>query len=234
MSKQRAAFPALGSLVLGLSSLLLGCSKEPIVVQPETSEESQEFASTVRLSPELTAPLYDEPPHLARALSNEVAEVGSVRAKQQDLKSGAPPHQQVPAFVVQDSSGSTWNSQTVLGNSAVAVVFFASWCELCARKMPVIRRALEKAGGVRTLWVAVDGEATQADISGFMTEQRLSAEPYVLGVEHPKFVSGYNPISSIPLVVVVGKSGRLVDYQVGWQYDDGPRLEAALVRARDH
>lgn len=47
----------------------------------------------------------------------------------------------------------------------------------------------------------------------------------------PDFSVGYNPVSIIPLVVVIGKSGELVDYQIGVQPDDGPRLEQALVSA---
>ena len=125
-----------------------------------------------------------------------------------------------------------WQSSEMVGTTPLVVVFFASWCELSARKVPIIARAVQKTGHQITLWVAVDDEATKPDIAGFLREQRLGNQPFIVGDHYPEFVAAYNPIRSIPLVVVIGKSGHLVDYQVGLNDDDGPRLEEALQAAR--
>lgn len=137
----------------------------------------------------------------------------------------------VPPFELTDLSGTSVSSQELVGQQAFAVVFFATWCELCGRKMPLIRRAVEKTEGVRVLFVAVDTSDTWSHIPGFMREQRLHDAQVINGLEFPEFVQGYNPVSSIPLIAVVGRDGALVDYQIGLHEDDGQRLEASLRSA---
>ena len=44
---------------------------------------------------------------------------------------------------------------------------------------------------------------------------------------------GYNPFRSVPVVVIVGRSGRVVDVQVGVREGDAPRLLRALDMAID-
>jgi thiol-disulfide isomerase/thioredoxin len=138
---------------------------------------------------------------------------------------------EVPAFQLTDVAGKELNSEELIGHQAFVVVFFATWCELCSRKMPMVRRALEKVHGVRVLLVAVDSTDTWNHVPGFLREQRLSEEQVINGLEFPAFTRGYNPVSSIPLVAIVSQSGELVDYQIGLLDGDGPRLEAALRSA---
>ncbi len=138
---------------------------------------------------------------------------------------------EVPAFVVTDLAGKELTSDELIGQDAFVVVFFATWCELCSRKMPLIRRALEKVADVKVLLVAVDSSDTWSHVPGFLREQRLEQERVINGLEFPAFTRGYNPVSSIPLVAVVSHSGELIDYQIGLLDDDGPRLEAALRTA---
>lgn len=137
----------------------------------------------------------------------------------------------VPSFELTDLSGESVSSRDLVGRQAFAVVFFATWCELCSQKMPLIRRAVEKTHGVRVLFVAVDTSDTWSHIPGFMREQRLDHAQVVNGLEFPEFVRGYNPVSSIPLIAVIGRQGALVDYQIGLHEDDGRRLESSLQSA---
>jgi hypothetical protein len=121
----------------------------------------------------------------------------------------------------------------VVGKEPLVVVFFATWCELCARKVKTVRRATSAEPGAKVLYVAVDGDDTKDHVPGFMREQRLSFARVMDGLAHPEFLRLYNPSQSIPLVAVVGRSGRLVDMQVGLRSGDGRKLEAALRRARE-
>src|SRR5690606_7029750 len=122
---------------------------------------------------------------------------------------------EVPAFAVTDLEGKVLTSDELVGQQAFVVVFFATWCELCSRKMPLVRRALEKVQGVKVLLVTVDASDTWTHVPGFLREQRLSDERVINGLEYPVFTRGYNPVSSIPLIAVVSHSGELVDYQIG-------------------
>jgi len=140
-------------------------------------------------------------------------------------------HEAVPGFALTQGSGEKLESQGLVGQRAFAVVFFATWCELCARKMPMIRRAFEKTPGVELVLVSVDSPVTYHHVPGFLREQRMGETEVVSGLEHPGFTQAYNPVSSIPLVAVVGRSGALVDYQIGLQSGDGPRLESSLRKA---
>ncbi len=152
-------------------------------------------------------------------------------ASAKDAESATRGSREVPAFVVTDLAGEELTSDELIGQDAFVVVFFATWCELCSRKMPLIRRALEKVDDVEVLLVAVDSSDTWSHVPGFLREQRLEQERVINGLEFPAFTRGYNPVSSIPLIAVVSQSGELIDYQIGLLDDDGPRLEAALRTA---
>ncbi len=153
------------------------------------------------------------------------------RSKSESITKVRPRENRVPSFQLVDLAGAELNSKELVGREAFAVVFFASWCELCAKKMPAIRRAAEKVS-VRLLLVSVDDADTWSHVPGFLREQHLGNEQVINGLEFPEFSRRYNPVSSIPLVVVVGKDGDLVDYQIGLHDGDGERLEASLRRAR--
>jgi hypothetical protein len=184
------------------------------------------------LSAELMAPLY-EPVHVLDPLSTD-AVLHDTQAKSEVSALVGADERSVPPFIVADSQGRTWSSAQVLGTRAVMLVFFASFCELCGQKLGMVRRALSKVDGADVLWVAVDDDKTRSHVPGFLREQRLPNAAYVMGAEYPDFLRRYNPTHTLPLVVVVGKSGKMVDYQAGLGQDDGPRLEAAWRFAQLH
>lgn len=164
----------------------------------------------------------DSPPVQARTADSVTTEKSTIAPRN---------NREVPAFALTDLTGKELTSDQLIGHQAFVVVFFATWCELCSRKMPLVRRALEKVEGVKLLLVAVDSSDTWNHVPGFLREQRLSNEQAVNGLEFPAFTRGYNPVSSIPLVAIVSQSGELIDYQIGLLDDDGPRLESALRTA---
>jgi hypothetical protein len=136
----------------------------------------------------------------------------------------------VPAFQLIAPSGEVF-SDLMVGEQAILVVFFASWSELCARKVDTVRTAAERVPGAKLVFVSLDGPETAQQVAGFMREHRLAEIPVVDGWENPAFLASYNPTSSLPHVAVVGKSGQLIAEQVGLRSGDGGRLEQALRRA---
>jgi hypothetical protein len=53
-------------------------------------------------------------------------------------------------------------------------------------------------------------------------------EPFVLALQHPRFAASYNPFQAVPLLVIVGKNGGLVDYQLGNDLEQDERLKPSL------
>jgi peroxiredoxin len=143
------------------------------------------------------------------------------------------PDTRVPDFAVATEACDVYDSRELVGKRAFVVVFFASWCSVCEEKVPSLRDALaRRAGQVTPLWVSLD-EARDgwSEIDEFLTRHALRPRSAVSGQAFLDFSFGYNPFGSVPVVVVVGRSGRVVDVQVGVRDGDEAELEKALDRA---
>lgn len=221
LAEQAARQSARLFLGLALVGFAVGCAGSPNV--PKTAAPSAESApapATTRAPVPLRANLIDS----ATSRDDRQARVAPLEGQSADDVG-------VPSFQLVDLSGEALNSGDLVGKRAFAVVFFASWCELCVRKMEMVRTALEDEQEVKLLLVSVDGPETAHHVPGFLRERRLAEEQVIDGLNHPRFTRGYNPISSIPLVAIVGRSGHLVEYQVGLQSGDESRLRTALHKA---
>lgn len=137
----------------------------------------------------------------------------------------------VPEFKLKSVDGRTFESESLVGDRAFVFMFFATWCAMCDKKFDAVRRALKRTGSVTMIGVAVDDAQTWPDVDAFVKEHGLEM-PIVPALENPKFTIEYNPFSTVPLAVVVGRNGGLVDYQLGYQGDDEDRFVAAVRLAR--
>ncbi|MCH2109197.1 MAG: TlpA family protein disulfide reductase [Polyangiaceae bacterium] len=136
--------------------------------------------------------------------------------------------EQVPPFLLIDEKGREFDSGRWVGKTSFVIVFFASWCRVCERKLPLLAEIIRQKDQIKVLAVAVDGPETWSHVPGFLREQRLDATPIIDAWSHPQFTEIYNPMSSIPLIAVVGPDGTLLDYQVGIEFDHEERLQAAF------
>ncbi len=143
------------------------------------------------------------------------------------------PTERVPAFRVRTTSGSPVDSRELVGKSAFVVVFFATWCQVCEMKLPMLSRALEVIGGdIPVIGVSVDEPSTWHMVDGYL--RRLGFEhPTVRATDYPRFSTAYDPVSTVPAVAIVGRNGYLVDYQLGYGPSHPRRLLLALRIARD-
>lgn len=138
----------------------------------------------------------------------------------------------VPEFRLRSVDGQVFDSTTLVGDRAFVFVFFATWCRMCDHKLAAVRRGLDRLGQVTMIGVSVDDAETFAAVTPFLEEHGLKM-PIVPALENPKFAIEYNPFQTVPLVVVVGKNGGLVDYQLGYQGDgDEERFVRAVKLAR--
>jgi peroxiredoxin len=136
----------------------------------------------------------------------------------------------VPDFRVRTVDGSTLDSTEWVGRRSFAVVFFATWCGVCGLKLDALKDALRVVGDVPVIGVAVDTAETWPRVQQYMRKHELRAQ-LVRATSHPKFAIEYNPFSTVPLVVVVGRNGGLVDFQLGYTTRDRERLVASLQLA---
>lgn len=143
------------------------------------------------------------------------------------------PEQRVPDFRVATEACEVFDSRELVGKQPFVVVFFASWCAVCEHRMPLLRDALRaRSGDVVPVWVSLDDAAegwTQTD--AFLDRHALARRSAVPGRDFLGFSLGYNPFRSVPVVVVVGRSGRVVTVQIGVREGDEHVLEQALDAA---
>ncbi len=156
---------------------------------------------------------------------------------QKQLRLGEPPEQiepeqRVPDFRLATQSCEIFDSHELIGKKPFVVVFFASWCEVCEQKIPVVRQALsERAEDLTTLLVSLDEADGWSGTEDFLVRHGLVPQSAVAGREFLGFSFGYNPFRSVPVVVVVGRSGRIVDVQIGSRHGDDYRLGQAFDMA---
>jgi thiol-disulfide isomerase/thioredoxin len=144
------------------------------------------------------------------------------------------PDERVPDFLLASERCEIFDSRELVGKQPFVVVFFASWCSVCEHKFPLIHRALDERGDdIKALFVSLDDAEGWADTEQFLARNGMLPTSAVVGRDYLSFSLGYNPFRSVPVVVVVGRSGRVVDVQVGVREGDKDRLDEALDIAID-
>jgi len=136
-----------------------------------------------------------------------------------------------PAFQVESTAGDSLDSAQLFGKSATVVVFFATWCKVCEVKLPLVRETLADYGEVSTIAVSLDDVSTFHRAPEYLERHGLRM-PLVRGALYPEFVLAYDAPLGVPMVVIVGRDGTVVDVQSGWASGHGERLRAALDAAR--
>jgi thiol-disulfide isomerase/thioredoxin len=144
------------------------------------------------------------------------------------------PDERVPDFLLASERCEIFDSRQLVGKQPFVVVFFASWCTVCEHKLPLVRDALEERGEqVTSLFVSLDETDGWEATERFLARNGLVPTSAVAGRDFLSFSLGYNPFRSVPVVVVVGRSGRVVDVQIGVRDGDEDRLDEALDIAID-
>ena len=133
----------------------------------------------------------------------------------------------VPNFDVTTVNGTEFDSSRLVGHEPFVVAFFATWCDACETKLKSLRQALSKSGSMLVIPVSVDGPETHDRVEPYLRAVGMGA-PAVFASDHPLFTLSYNPFNTVPLLVIVGKNGGLVDYQLGNEVEHEQRLVDSL------
>ena len=145
------------------------------------------------------------------------------------------PDERVPEFLLATEACEVIDSRELVGKTPFVVVFFASWCSVCEHRVPRLREALQRREGeLSALWVTLDeAEDGWDETHDFLARHALAPTSAVAGRDFLGFSLGYNPFRTVPVVVIVGRSGRIVDVQLGVRDGDDAELEQALDDAID-
>jgi cytochrome oxidase Cu insertion factor (SCO1/SenC/PrrC family) len=202
-------------ITLGLvSALALGC------VGPRSNVQ----AAPKKASSAPTTALVALDPQALLGIEREIrAELDEIR----NLRIVGMDDGPVPDFDVRTADGAGLNSKALVGHEAFVVVFFATWCDSCGQKLTSLQRAVQKLGGIRVIPVSMDGPETWARVPDYLRSFGVG-QPSVRAADHPLFASSYNPFQMVPVLVIVGKNGGLVDYQLGFELEQEQRLVASL------
>jgi thiol-disulfide isomerase/thioredoxin len=209
--RPRAA-SAIRALAFGCAAVACSATASP----PSVPAPPRVSASALEAPTERPCPVAPEPP---------------VRRPPQQIT----PSERVPEFLLATEACEVLDSRELVGKVPFVVVFFASWCSVCEHRVPLLREALQRrAGQVTAVWVTLDdAQEGWSETHDFLQRHALAPTSAVAGREFLDFALGYNPFRSVPVVVVVGRSGRVVAVQIGVREGDDVELEQALDDAID-
>jgi thiol-disulfide isomerase/thioredoxin len=111
-----------------------------------------------------------------------------------------------------DSNGKTLKLSDLKGK-AVALNFWATWCEPCKIEMPWLVELQKKYGpqGLQIVGVAMD-DTEEKTISSFARKMGVNY-PILQGTE--KVADLYGGVDGLPTLFFIDRSGKIVDHEMG-------------------
>jgi peroxiredoxin len=136
-----------------------------------------------------------------------------------------------PDFELATLGGDTERLGDHLGKEVVLVDFWATFCEPCLAAMPRLEALYEKyrSRGFVVLGVSIDGPDSIAAVRG--EASKLGVSFPVLLDQETRVVGLYNPKTSAPYSVLIGKDGRVRAKHEGYAAGGADALEAEIVAA---
>lgn len=109
--------------------------------------------------------------------------------------------------------------------------FWATFCEPCLASMPHLDALYRKhqAEGFVVFGIAIDGPDSVAQVKTAVSKLGISF-PILLDQE-TRVVAQYNPKTSAPYSVLIGRDGRILKKQEGYTTGNADALERDVVAA---
>jgi peroxiredoxin len=145
----------------------------------------------------------------------------------------APAGTKAPDFTGRDTAGQTFRLSDHLGKEVVFLDFWATFCEPCKAEFPHLRAMYEaqKSKGLLVVGVAMDGPETSADLPAFV--KRFNIDFPVVVDDDSRIASLYNPKKSMPLSVLIDRTGAIAVVREGYNPGDEKLVEADVQKALD-
>jgi peroxiredoxin len=136
-----------------------------------------------------------------------------------------------PDFTGRDLQGKTFRLSDHLGKDVIVLDFWSTFCEPCKAEFPHLRSMYDESRtkGLLVVGVAMDGPETVADVPAFV--KRMDIDFPVVVDEDSRIASLYNPKKSMPLSVIIDKTGRISVVREGYNPGDEKLVAADVAKA---
>jgi peroxiredoxin len=135
-----------------------------------------------------------------------------------------------PDFTAADVDGKTFRLSDHLGKSVVLLDFWSTFCEPCKAEFPHLRALYDeqKSKGLLVVGVAMDGPETVADVHAFV--KRFELDFPVVTDPDSRIASLYDPKKSMPLSVLISRSGRIAVVREGYNPGEEKLVAADVAK----
>lgn len=136
-----------------------------------------------------------------------------------------------PDFELTTLDGSSVRLSSHLGREVVLLDFWATYCEPCLRAMPQLDALYLKyrSRGFVVLGIAIDGADALSEVRSEV--QKLGIHFPILLDQDTRVVALYNPKTSAPFSVLIGRDGRVLIKREGYTSGSTDSLERDLLAA---
>jgi cytochrome c biogenesis protein CcmG/thiol:disulfide interchange protein DsbE len=135
------------------------------------------------------------------------------------LKKGQP----APDFTLRDLDGKTWKLSDLKGKKIVMIDFWATWCNICKREMPILEKVYQeyRGKGVEFFGVALDENI--AAVKKVVKDKGVTY-PVLVDTDTKVATDIYQLSGPIPYKVVIDLSGTIAYDHVGDYVDYPPEI----------
>lgn len=136
-----------------------------------------------------------------------------------------------PDFELETLDGGSVRLSDHLGKDVILVDFWATFCDPCMAAMPHLDELYKKykGKGFVVLGVSIDGPDS---LSLVRTEvKKLGVSFPILLDKETRVVALYNPKTSAPYSVLIGRDGRIITKKEGYVTGDANALEKDIAAA---
>lgn len=136
-----------------------------------------------------------------------------------------------PDFTLQSLGGKSVTLSDHLGRDVVLIDFWATYCDPCLTAMPQLDQLYRKyrAQGFVVLGVSIDGPDSIAQVKSQV--RKLGVSFPILLDQETRVVGLYNPKTSAPYSVLIGRDGRVLAKKEGYVTGDQNAVEQDVRRA---
>jgi len=136
-----------------------------------------------------------------------------------------------PDFELSTVDGRSERLSEHLGKEVVLLDFWATFCEPCLAGMPHLDALYRqhKSEGFVVLGIDIDGPDSIAQVK--TTVSKLGVSFPILLDQETRVVALYNPKTSAPYSVLIGRDGRILKKQEGYTTGDAAAVERDVLAA---
>jgi len=155
----------------------------------------------------------------ATALCGLLASPAAAALEGSKLKKGTA----APDFTLVDLDGKTWKLSELKGKKVVMIDFWATWCNICKREMPILQKVYDEyqAKGVEFLGVCLDDNVKQ--IRKIIADKGVTY-PILIDTDARVATEVYRLSGPIPYKVVIDAEGIIAYDHVGDYADYPPEI----------